>query len=125
MKYDIDGNFLGAFGQNTDQFGNFVKPKGISVDDDGRIYVVDGGTNVVQIFDDKFSSLTYFGWPGLETGSLSGPTGIVVTTDNLAHYQKYAVKGFKLERLVFVVNQFGTEFCVPPVTIYGLGQMQK
>jgi DNA-binding beta-propeller fold protein YncE len=125
IKYDIDGNFLGSFGQNTDQLGNFVKPKGIQVDDNGLIYVVDGGANVVQLFDDKFRLLTYFGWPGLETGSLNAPTGIAVTTDLVDYYQKYAVKGFKLERLVFVVNQFGSDFCIPPVTIYGLGEMKK
>jgi sugar lactone lactonase YvrE len=127
MKYDIDGNFLGAFGQNTDQPGNFVKPKGIAVDDDGRIYVVDGGTNVVQLFDDKFRLLTYFGWPGLETGSLSSPTGIAVTRDPelVRYYQKFAVSGFKLDGLIFVVNQFGSELCIPPLTIYGLGDMKK
>lgn len=125
IKYDIDGNYLGSFGSNTDQLGNFIKPKGIAVDETGRIYVVDGGANVVQLFDDKFRLLTYFGWPGLETGSLDAPTGIAVTTDLVPYYQKYAVSGFKLERLIFVVNQFGTEFCIPPVTIYGLGEMKK
>ena len=127
MKYDIDGNFLGSFGQNTDQFGNFVKPKGIAVDQAGRIYVVDGGTNVVQMFDDKFRLLTYFGWPGLETGSLSSPTGIAVTDDSalVQYYQKFAVSGFKLERIIFVVNQFGADLCIPPVSIYGLGEMKK
>jgi sugar lactone lactonase YvrE len=125
MAYDIDGNFLSGFGQNTDQFGNFVKPKGISVDEQGRIYVVDGGTNMVQVFDDQYRLLTYFGWPGLETGSLSAPTGIAVTTELVDYYQKFAAPGFKLEKLIFVVNQFGTEYCVPPVSIYGLGEMKK
>ena len=87
--------------------------------------MVDGGTNVVQMFDDQFRLLTYFGWPGLETGSLSGPTGIAVTDELVDYYQKFAVPGFKLEKLIFVVNQFGVEFCVPPVTIYGLGEMKK
>lgn len=125
MKYDIDGNFLGSFGGNTDQFGNFVKPKGIAVDDEGKIFVVDGGLNVVDVFDDKFRLLTYFGWPGLETGSLSAPTGIAVTKELVDYYQKFAVPGFKLERVVFVINQFGSEFCTPPLTIYGLGSMAK
>jgi len=126
MKYDIDGNYLGAFGQTTDQFGNFAKPKGIAVDEEGRIYVVDGGSNVVQMFDDQFHLLTYFGWPGLETGSLNAPTGIAVTGDKqlVDYYQKFAISGYKVERLIFVVNQFGADMCIPPVTIYGLGQMK-
>jgi sugar lactone lactonase YvrE len=126
MKYDIDGNFVGSFGGTGDQYTTFAKPKGIAVDDAGRIYVVDAGTNVVQLFDDQFRLLTLFGWPGLETGSLSLPAGISVTRDDaLMHYfQRYAVPGFKLENLIFVVNQFGSEFCIPRITVYGLGMME-
>jgi sugar lactone lactonase YvrE len=125
MKYDLDGNFLGSFGGSGDQISQFVKPKGVAVDAAGRIYVVDGGTNMVQLFDDQFRLLTYFGWPGLETGSLNMPTGITVTTDGtlLQYFGKYAVKGFELERLIFVINQYGQEFCIPRITVYGLGQM--
>jgi hypothetical protein len=125
MKYDLDGNFLGSFGGSGDQISQFVKPKGVALDAAGRIYVVDGGTNMVQLFDDQFRLLTYFGWPGLETGSLNMPTGITVTTDGtlLQYFGKYAVKGFELESLIFVVNQYGQEFCIPRITVYGLGQM--
>lgn len=124
MKYDLDGNFLGSFGGTGDQFGNFVKPKGIAVDDAGRIYVVDAGTNVIQIFNEQFRLLTLFGWPGLETGSTNMPAGIAVSKDNLQHFQKFAAPGFQVESLIYVVNQFGRELCVPRVSIYGLGQMK-
>ncbi len=124
MKYDLDGNFLGSFGGVGDQISTFAKPKGIAVDDEGRIYVVDAGTNVIQMFDDQFRPLTFFGWPGLETGSLNMPAGILVTKENLQYYQKYAVPGFQLERLILVVNQFGRQFCIPRISIYGLGRMQ-
>jgi sugar lactone lactonase YvrE len=124
MKYDLDGNFLGAFGGIGDQISTFVKPKGIAVDEAGRIYVVDAGTNVVQMFDDQFRPLTFFGWPGLETGSLNMPAGIMVTKENLQYFQKYAVPGFQLESVIFVVNQFGRQFCIPRISVYGLGRMQ-
>jgi DNA-binding beta-propeller fold protein YncE len=126
MKYDIDGNFIGSFGGSGDQISMFVKPKGIALDDANRIYVVDGGTNIVQLFDDQFRLLTLFGWPGLETGSLNMPAGITVTSDKnlLQYFKKYAVKGFELENLIFVVNQYGQEFCIPRISVYGLGQMQ-
>jgi DNA-binding beta-propeller fold protein YncE len=124
MKYDIDGNFLGSFGGIGDRAGNFVRPRGINVDDAGRIFVVDGGFNTVSIFDDKFRLLTFFGWPGLETGSLNLPSGIAVTKENLGYFQKYAVPGFQLESLIFVVNQYGQEACIPRISVYGLGQMQ-
>lgn len=126
IKYDLDGNFLGTFGESGDKVGNFVKPKGVAVDAAGRIYVVDGGTNIVQLFDDQFRLLTFFGWPGLETGSLNMPAGIAVTSDRtlLQYFGKYAVKGFALEGLIFVVNQYGQEFCIPRISVYGLGEMQ-
>jgi sugar lactone lactonase YvrE len=127
IKYDQDGNYLGTFGGSGDTVGSFAKPKGVAVSPEGYIYVVDGGTNVVQIFDGQFRPLTYFGWPGLPHGSLNGPAGIAVSADpgHLAWYQKFAAPGFKIEHLIFVVNQFGQEFCVPRITIYGVGTMQK
>jgi DNA-binding beta-propeller fold protein YncE len=125
MKFDLDGNLLGSFGGIGDQIGSFAKPKGIAVDDTGYIYIVDGGTNLVQMFNDQFRPLTFFGWPGLPFGSLNGPAGITVTTDNVEFFQKYAAPGFKVEKLIFVVSQFGQEFCVPRLSVYGLGQMKK
>ena len=127
MKYDQDGNFLSSFGGSGDTIGFFAKPKGIALSPEGYIYVVDGGSNVVQLFDDKFHPLTYFGWPGLPKGSLNGPAGIAVSTDKdcLAYFQKYAAPGFKVESLVYVVSQFGQEFCIPRISVYGVGQMQK
>jgi DNA-binding beta-propeller fold protein YncE len=125
MKYDQDGNYIGGFGGLGDQLGSFAKPKGITVDDSGYIYVVDGGTNVVQMFDDQYHLLTYFGWPGLPAGSLNGPAGIVTSKDNLDYFQKFAAHGFKIERLIYVVSQFGQEFCIPRISVYGLGHMEK
>jgi streptogramin lyase len=125
MTLDIDGNFLQAAGGPGDLPGQFVRPKGVAVDDAKRLYVVDAGLNMVQLFDDKFRLLTFFGWPGLETGSLSLPAGITVTKDNLEYFQKYAVKGFQLESLIFVVNQFGQELCIPRISVYGMGNMKK
>jgi len=125
MKYDIDGNFLQSVGGSGDLPGQFARPKGVAVDDAKRLYVVDAGLNVVQLFDDKFHLLTFFGWPGLETGSLSLPAGIAVTKDNLEYFQKFAVKGFQLESLIFVINQFGQNMCIPRISVYGLGEMKK
>jgi streptogramin lyase len=127
IKYDQDGNYLGTFGGSGDTVGTFAKPKGVAVSPEGYIFVVDGGTNVVQLFDDKFHPLTYFGWPGLAKGSLNGPAGITLSTDkgNVEYFQKYAAPGFKVDYLVFVVSQFGQEFCIPRISVYGVGQMQK
>ena len=125
MKHDRDGNFLGSFGGTGDQFGMFSKPKGITLDKQKNIYVVDGGTNLVQLFDEKFRLLTLFGWPGLPYGSLNGPTGIAVSYENLGYFQKYAAPRFKLEAVIYVISQFGQEFCIPRISVYGIGQMEN
>ncbi|MEI6827848.1 MAG: hypothetical protein WCK54_19830 [Desulfuromonadales bacterium] len=125
IKLDQDGNYLDSFGGVGDQFGQFSKPKGIAVDSEKRIYVVDGGTSVVQLFNDKFRSLTYFGWPGLAYGSLNNPTGIAVSTENIDYFQKFAAPGFTVTSLIYVVSQFGQEFCIPRISVYGIGQMVK
>jgi DNA-binding beta-propeller fold protein YncE len=125
IKLDQDGNYLDSFGGVGDQFGQFSKPKGIALDGEKRVYVVDGGTNIVQLFNDKFQTLTYFGWPGLAYGSLNIPSGITTSTENVEYFQKFAAPGFKVSFLIYVLSQFGQEYCIPRITVYGFGQMEK
>jgi DNA-binding beta-propeller fold protein YncE len=125
VKLDQDGNYLDSFGGVGDQFGQFSKPRGIAIDDEKRIYVVDGATSVVQLFNDKFRVLTFFGLPGLAYGSLNSPSGITISTENTDYFQKFAAPGFKVTALIYVVSQFGQEFCIPRISVYGFGQMEK
>ncbi|MDD2735849.1 MAG: hypothetical protein PHF56_18090 [Desulfuromonadaceae bacterium] len=125
FKYDQDGNYIASFGGVGDQFGQFSKPKGIALDKNKQIYVVDGGTNVVQLFNDQFRVLTYIGMPGLPYGSLNNPAGITVSTENLDYFQKFAAPGFKVSHLIYVTSQFGQEFCIPRISVYGFGHMEK
>jgi len=49
-----EGHLLYMFGGKngtTNQFGKFTTPSGIGVDEEGRVYVLDGGTNCVQVFE--------------------------------------------------------------------------
>jgi DNA-binding beta-propeller fold protein YncE len=121
MKFDVDGNLLGTIGKMGDRFNEFARPRGVAVDSDGRVYVVDAGHGNVQIFDKDGRLLTFFGTsdPKLEAGTMNLPAGIAVSRDNLDFYQKMAAPGFKLEEVIFVVNQFGT----PTISVYGLGLM--
>ena len=125
LKYDRDGHLLDAFGEMGDAFGMFARPKGIAVDDQERIYVVDGGHQNVQMFNADHRLLIFFGDPGLNPdlrkGLLNLPTDIAVTTDNLEHYKQYADPSFELEKLLFVVNQYGPY----KIAVYGLGQLRN
>lgn len=66
--FDSEGNYLSHFGKLGDGFGDFSRPKGISVDSDGNIYVVDALTDRVQIFDVSGQLLLPFGRTGTREG---------------------------------------------------------
>ena len=119
IKLDRDGNFLMGYGRLGITVGEFGRPRGIAVDNDGFIYVVDAAAQHVQIFDAQMRLLMFFGNPGTP-GSLNIPAGIAVSTDNLDYYQKMAAPGFILEKVLFVVSQVGDHM----VSIYGVGKKQ-
>ena len=125
LKYDRDGHLLDAFGEMGDSFGMFARPKGLDVDDLGQIYVVDGGHQNVQIFNADHRLLLFFGDPGLnpefKKGVLNLPTDIAVTYDNLEYFKQYADPSFEVEKLLFVINQYGPH----KVAVYGLGHLRN
>jgi DNA-binding beta-propeller fold protein YncE len=120
VKVDRDGNYIDSFGQLGDGVVDFTRPKGIAIDDEERIYVVDNGMQCVKIFNAENRLLLIFGNPGLPKGSMNLPVGITVTKELLPYFQKYAAPGFKVELLIFVTNQFGNS----KLSVYGLGQMR-
>ena len=119
IKLDRDGNFHLGYGKLGSSFADFTRPRGITVDESGLVYVVDAGVQHVQVFDDKFRLLLLFAGPGT-AGSLNIPAGIAVSTDNLDYYQTLADRDFKLEKVIFVVSQVGEH----KVSVYGLGKKQ-
>ena len=125
LKYDRDGHLLDAFGEMGDSFGMFARPKGIDVDELGQIYVVDGGHQNVQIFNAKQRLLLFFGDPGLnpelKKGVLNLPTDIAVSRENLEHFRQYADPSFEVEKLIYVINQYGPH----KIAVYGLGQLRN
>lgn len=118
ISCDRDGNFVGSFGELGDGFGQFSRPKGITVDDNEEIFVVDGGFQNVQMFNEKGRILTYFGGNKLVVGGLNLPSGIAVSTDNIPYFQTLAAADFQVDHVIFVTNQFGD----PRVSIYGFGK---
>lgn len=50
-QYDQEGNLLAVFGGKGNWKGVFVEPTSLVVDDNGRIYVLDGKNNNIQIFE--------------------------------------------------------------------------
>lgn len=115
---------IGRLGDNIDEL---VRPKGIAVDDSGRIWVVDAGvsmgpsvwsTEVVKIYDQQGRLLLFFGRPGNEPGNTNLPAKIVLDYEHVGLFKQYAVPGADIKFLVLVTNQYGPN----KVSVYGFGE---
>lgn len=117
LHYDRDGHPLRSFGRLGTAISDFNRPRAVVFDKDGLMYVVDAAPQNVRILNDMFQLLMSFGEPGTR-GSLNVPSGIAISEDNLAYYQQFAEPDFILDKVIFVVSQFGDH----KISIYGLGR---
>jgi hypothetical protein len=101
--------------------GQFGRPRGISVGPDGIIYVVDGATEIVQMFDPDGKTLMRFGGPGNAPGALGLPATVAVDTTSLPYFQQYIHKDFKAKYLLFVSSQYGAHL----VSVYAFGSFPE
>jgi len=106
---------IGRLGRNIDEFG---RPKGIAIDREDRIWVVDSFPGeVVKILDKQAQLLLFFGMSGREAWRMNLPVKVTLDYDNVGLFQKYAVEGAKIEFLVLVSNQAGPN----KINVYGFG----
>jgi DNA-binding beta-propeller fold protein YncE len=114
-------NEAGIFQRTIAQWGaglyDFVRPKGIAVDKEGRIWVVDASTDAGKIFNSEGQLLMYFGLKGNQPGKMNLPADIAVDYDNVELFQEYAVEGANIDFLVLVTNQYGPH----KIAVYGFG----
>ncbi|MCL5280209.1 MAG: 6-bladed beta-propeller [Planctomycetes bacterium] len=127
FQFDAAGNFQRTIGQRGDNIDELVRPKGIAVDRENRIWVICAGvsigaavwsTEVAKIYDQKGRLLLFFGRPGNEPGNMNMPAKVILDYDHVDLFRPYAVKGAKIEFLVFVSNQYGPH----KVNVYGFGE---
>ena len=117
-EFDKSGAFnrtIGRLGWNIDEF---AKPKGIAIDKEDRIWVVDAATEVAKIYNQQAQLLLFFGLPGNEPGMMNLPAKIILDYDNVELFQQYAVEGADIEFLVLVSNQYGLN----KISVYGFGR---
>jgi DNA-binding beta-propeller fold protein YncE len=75
---DRSGQFLYGVGAIGDGTGAMFRPKGIGVDSEGHLYVVEGSHDMVQVFDREGQLLYYFGQMGTGFGDFRLPTGLFI-----------------------------------------------
>ena len=77
------------------------RPKGIAVDSEGHLYVVDGLWGIVQVFDQQGRLLYYFGGRGMANGEFQLPAGLFIDRED----RIFVVDSFN--RRVQVYRYFG------------------
>jgi hypothetical protein len=127
FQFDSEGKLKRTIGRLGDSIDELVRPKGIAVDEENRIWVVDAGVSVTpvawsaevaKIYDAEGRLLLFFGQPGNEPGRMNLPAKIILDRRHVDLFQSYAVKGAKIEFLVLVSNQYGPH----KVSVYGFGE---
>jgi len=119
--FDLKGNFINTFGEAGKKPGEFARPKGIDIDRDGRIYVVDSAFQNVQVFNKDFKLLLFMFSPGGELHNINLPADIHIDYDNMKYFKKYISPDFKAEYLIFVSSQFG----LSKVNVYAFGEYEN
>ncbi len=114
-KFTLNGEFVDTVGTYGKGLGQFVRPKGIAVDREDRLYVVDAGFENVQIFDKKGNLLMFFGGTYKGPGGMWLPAKVIIDYDNLEYFQQYVDERFNLKYLIFVTNQYGPD----KISVYG------
>lgn len=113
--FDKKFKLVNSFGSPGNGLGQFTRPKGISADKEGNIYVVDAAFENVQIFNSSGDLLLYFGGTYTGPGGMWLPADVTIDYGNLEYFNKYVDPAFKLEYLIYVSNQYGKD----KLSIYG------
>ena len=79
---DLDGNTVRSIGMKGDGAGDFSLPKGVAVDSEGHIYVVDAHFENVQVFDEFGQLLMEFGQEGSGPGEFVLPAGVSIDVND-------------------------------------------
>jgi len=80
-KYDLDGELITSWGNEGDGEGEFNVTRGIVVDQNSYVYVVDSENNRIQKFTSDGEFVTMWGGQGHGEGEFNYPHGIVVDRD--------------------------------------------
>jgi hypothetical protein len=115
-QFDADGKLLRIIGRSGDAPGMFARNKGIAVDRQKMLYVIDAAFENGQIFSDDGKVLLYFGDRASgEEGCMILPAGMCIDYDNVEFFRPCVAPGFELEYVVLVANQYGGN----KINVYG------
>ncbi|MEW6715718.1 MAG: hypothetical protein AB1306_11605, partial [Nitrospirota bacterium] len=112
--FDLNGLFKRNFGQYGQGEGKMLRPKGVAVDGQGRIYITDAAQNVVQVFD---NTGIYLGAVYDLGNPMRTPLGIAYSASNKLYV--VSLIGSRLD--VFGIDTY-SEMAVSPLSLAFEGQ---
>ena len=78
--FDLEGNLIKEVGRRGNESGMLSFPTYATLDDQGRLYVVDSANFRVQVFDPEGNFLWGFGRPGDQMGEFSRAKAVALDT---------------------------------------------
>jgi len=78
QSFDSDGKWLNSFGRRGMSVGDLPRPKGVAVDSEGHIYVVESYYDFLLVFNELGQGLLPIGGTGNNPGQFYLPTGVWV-----------------------------------------------
>lgn len=106
-KFSLKDAYSGTVGTYGNAPGNFTRPKGLALDREANLYVVDAAFENVQIFNPDGNLLMHFGGSYEGTGAMWLPAAVDISYENLAYFEPYVNERFSLIYLIYVTNQYG------------------
>jgi DNA-binding beta-propeller fold protein YncE len=120
--FHSSGEFMRMYGGLGSSADSLVRPKGITIDSEDRIWVVDAGPAcAVKVFNHDGLLLMYLGTLGTEPGQLYLPADVIIDYDHVDLFKDHAVEGAELEFVILVTSQFGSH----KVSVYGFGNFPQ
>ena len=97
QAFDRTGKFQFAIGSANGVEGAMFRPKSVSVDSEGDLYIVDGLRGVVQVVNHAGQLLYSFGAEGTHPGEFQEPAGLFIGKDD----RVYVVDSFNRRVQIF------------------------
>jgi DNA-binding beta-propeller fold protein YncE len=97
--FNAEGHYVSAIGRLGDSSGSLSRPKGVAVDAQGNVYVVDALFENLQIFNQAGEFLLAIGENGSGPGEFWLPVGIAISRDG----QVYVADSYNRRIQVFKI----------------------
>ena len=113
--FTLDGVYVRSVGGYGTYAGQLMRPKGVAVDLEENLYVVDAAFENAQIFNSRGNVLMSFGGPYRTHGDMWLPVDVSISYTGLEYYNRFVDPSSILKYLIFVTNQYGPD----KISVYG------